>query len=372
MTFYFRVKVLTNVIQNVKNVLSDDELESQQLEELRHIATSCGHVLEELEQILHHFRELNSSGGSPVKKAKRALKRFNWEPEDIEQLRSRIMSNITLLNAFSLRITQSSVVFLVRTQDDDGRQPILDWITKTDYAPKQCDFIALHQPGTGQWLLNSVEFESWLNSNKQTLFCPGIPGVGKTIITSIVIKELNTRFDNDGKTGVAFIYCNYSQQHDQKLRDLLASLLKQLVQERRPLPQPVKTLHKRHQDKRSHMSVDELLGALELVMATYERVFILVDALDECSRSGDCQQRLITSLLDLQAKFGANLFLTSRPISRIEEQFKGNTILEIRAREEDVRKYLDGHMSLLPKFVAQSPDLQEEIKARIVEAVDGM
>jgi hypothetical protein len=46
--------------------------------------------------------------------------------------------------------------------------------------------------------------------------------------------------------------------------------------------------------------------------------------------------------------------------------------LEIRASEHDVRRYVDGHMLHLPSFVRRSPDLQEEIKAGIVKAVDGM
>jgi hypothetical protein len=47
-------------------------------------------------------------------------------------------------------------------------------------------------------------------------------------------------------------------------------------------------------------------------------------------------------------------------------------LLEIRASEEDVRRYLDGHMSQLPAFVVQRSDLQEEIKTGIVTAVRGM
>jgi hypothetical protein len=47
-------------------------------------------------------------------------------------------------------------------------------------------------------------------------------------------------------------------------------------------------------------------------------------------------------------------------------------MLEIRASEEDVRRYLEGYMSRLPGFVVRSPELQEEIKANIVKAIDGM
>ena len=57
---------------------------------------------------------------------------------------------------------------------------ILDWLTPIDYAPQQSDFISRRQAGTGEWLLGSEQFKTWVETEKQTLFCPGIPGAGKT------------------------------------------------------------------------------------------------------------------------------------------------------------------------------------------------
>jgi hypothetical protein len=69
---------------------------------------------------------------------------------------------------------------------------------------------------------------------------------------------------------------------------------------------------------------------------------------------------------------GANLFATSRLIPGISEQFEGSTSLQIRASEEDIRRYLDGRMSQLPTFIGRDSYLQERIKTEIVKAVDGM
>jgi hypothetical protein len=41
-----------------------------------------------------------------------------------------------------------------------------------------------------EWLLDSDEFQTCLDTDKQTLFCPGIPGAGKTILSSIVVDYL--------------------------------------------------------------------------------------------------------------------------------------------------------------------------------------
>lgn len=307
-----------------------------------------------------------------MKRAKRIWKQLKWEPDDIKQLRNRIGTNIGLLNAFTSLLNRDNMVVLVRSQEDQGRQTILDWITSIDYAPQQSEFMKRRQAETGQWLLDSPEFNAWVETDKRTLFCPGIPGAGKTMLTSVVVEELLTRFENDCNIGIAYLYCDYRRQHEQKFEDLVSSLLKQFVQEQPSIPDSVKSLYDKHRNKRTRPSLDEILGTLQVVAAVYSRVFIIVDALDEYQISDGYRQRLLSTLFNLQASCNANIFATSRHISSIEQEFEGSSKLEIRANEEDVRRYLDGRMGQLPRFVARSPELQQEIKTNIVDAVDGM
>ncbi|RYP09021.1 hypothetical protein DL764_001517 [Monosporascus ibericus] len=252
------------------------------------------------------------------------------------------------------------------------QRTILDWITPIDYAPQQSDIINQRQPRTGQWLLDSAEYQNWLKDDKQTLFCPGIPGAGKTILTSIVVENLMARFGNDKNIAVAFLYCNFRREDDQKAEHLLGSLLKQLAQGRSPLPESVASLYDSHENKRTRPSFDETTRALQSVAALYSRVFIVIDALDECQTTDGCRTRLLSELFSLQAKYGTNLFTTSRFIPEVTEMFSKSTSLEIRASVEDVGRYVDGHISHLPSFVGRNPELQEEIKTGIVKAIDGM
>ena len=261
---------------------------------------------------------------------------------------------------------------ILRVQHDQEHRTILDWLTPVDYAPQHTDYIRRRQPGTGQWLLDSAEFQRWLETSKQTLFCPGIPGAGKTILTSIVVDDLFNRFHNDASVGIAYVYCNYRLQYEQRAEDLLINLLKQLSQERSSLPDSVKDLYDRHKAKRTRPLFEEISKALLSVATLYSRVFIVVDALDECQASDGCRSTFLRGIFNLQAKCGANLFATSRLIPEISEQFEGSTSLQIRASEEDVRRYLDGRMSQLPTFIGRNSYLQERIKTEIVGAVDGM
>jgi hypothetical protein len=260
---------------------------------------------------------------------------------------------------------------LVSRQHDQDRQAILDWITPIDYATQQSDFISRRQEGTGQWLLNSDQFQNWVAQSNQTLFCPGIPGAGKTISSSIVIEDLYTKFQNNPTVGIVYAYCNFRRQHEQKPVDLFASLLKQLIQGLPSIPQSIQRLYEEHQQKRTRLLFDEILQALQSVAADYSKTFIIIDALDECREGG--QKRFLAELLNLQARIAANLFVTSRFIPEIEKEFKGrSTQLEIRASDEDLKSYIDGHMLNLPSFVSRNENLRKEIESAIIRAVDGM
>lgn len=277
---------------------------------------------------------------------------------------------LTILRQVSLE-TKDSVDRLHKRQDDQERRTILKWLTTIDYAPQQVDFIGRRQEGTGRWLLDSNEFQMWLKERKQTLFCPGMPGAGKTIITSIVVDHLCTQFQNDASIGIAYIYCNFRNQDQQQLPNLLASLLRQLVQGQLSVPENVKSLYERHKDKPGPL-LDDILKVLYSVVADYSRFFIIIDALDECQASDGCRRKFLSEVFNLQAKTGASLFATSRFIPEIMKKFDRSISLEIRASEEDVRSYLEGHISRLPSCVARSRDLQGEIETKIIEAVDGM
>lgn len=258
-------------------------------------------------------------------------------------------------------------------QDDQERRIILDWLTPINYGDQQSDFIGRRQAGTGKWLLNSDAFQSWLNENNQTLFCPGIPGAGKTMIISIVVEYLQTEFRNNSSVGIAYLYCNFRRQEEQKPVDLLASLLKQLIQRRTPLPENVIDIYKHHNSERTRPSSNEISKILHSIIANYSRTFIIIDALDECQISDGGRRQFLAELFNLQARTGANFLATSRFIPEIEKEFTGrSTKLEIRASDDDLQTYLHGHMLRLPSFVSHSADLQNEVKTAIIKAVDGM
>jgi hypothetical protein len=171
------------------------------------------------------------------------------------------------------------------------------------------------------------------------------------------VEELTARFSNDPTIGIAYIYCNFRRQDEQKIDDLLTSLLKQLAESQPSLPGTVKKLYDRHKTKRTRPSLDEISGSLQAVTTLFSRVFIIIDALDECQASHGCRKRFLSEIFGLQTKTSANLFTTSRFIPEITEEFNEGLRLEIRASNQDVQRYLDGYLSQLPGCVLRSLDL---------------
>jgi hypothetical protein len=214
-----------------------------------------------------------------------------------------------------------------------------------------------------------------VDGKKKTLFCPGIPGAGKTILASVVVNDLHTRFRNDERIGIAYIYCNFRRQDEQKAQHLLANLLKQLVQGQKFVPDSVKSLYDHHNNGKTQPSIDELSRTLQSVATLYSRVFLVVDALDKCQVFGGCRSKFLSEIFTLQAKCRASFFTTLRDIPQIINKlkvFKESISLEIRATELDVRRYVDGHMAHLPSFVQTNPELQEQVRTGIIRAADGM
>lgn len=247
---------------------------------------------------------------------------------------------------------------------------ILDWLSSANYSNIQSDTLRRRTVGTGQWLLNSKQYQYWLRTPCQTLFCPGIPGAGKTILTSIIVEDLNQKFYDDFSVGIAYIYFNFRQKDIQTTDHLLASILKQLAQGRPSLPADIQALYG-NRTRGTRPSLSELSKALRSLIASYSRIFIIMDALDECD--GDSRPSILREIFGLQDTDVVSIFATSRPHIDIKNQARKSIMqLDVLANDEDIGKYLGDFMSKLPSFVQTRADLQQQIKHHIIKAANGM
>jgi len=93
-----RVRSLSIILDDVEFGASRCCLGARQEESLGSLLVACREVLEDLEKTLDKYGELGSKTRSLSGRVKRNWKRLTLEPDDIRLLRSRITSNIAMLN----------------------------------------------------------------------------------------------------------------------------------------------------------------------------------------------------------------------------------------------------------------------------------
>jgi Cdc6-like AAA superfamily ATPase len=201
------------------------------------------------------------------------------------------------------------------------------------------------------------------------LFCPGIPGAGKTMIAATAIDYVLNTVQNSS-CGVAYVYCNYKAREEQDVSSLLAAILKQLVQGQLSTVDYIEQLYQKHAGRGTKPSLDEICSALRDVLTQYPSVYVVVDALDECQEG--VRRQFLAELQDLQVARDVRLMATSRFIPDIEHAFNKAPRLEVRASRKDIKRFVVGQTYRLPTCIQRSTILQEMVQEQISNAVDGM
>ncbi|PBK87757.1 ankyrin, partial [Armillaria gallica] len=228
---------------------------------------------------------------------------------------------------------------------------------------------------TGQWILKSPEFLSWVDGSgkSHTLRCQGGPGVGKTFLASIIVNHLRSLpVVKEGKALVLSIFCDYKSTVEQTVENVLRSLLKRLVQDYGLSPL-TKTLHADRETK--HPSLDDLTKCLsEALQYASSHVYIVLDALDEFAN--DHREDLINVVRE---SLGHEIYLlvTLRPDIGLDVLFEGDTTLDIEASADDIEIYIRDRISQSRRLVSNVKGengsiLREKILNQVTEKSYGM
>ncbi|KAL8983073.1 MAG: hypothetical protein Q9205_002581 [Flavoplaca limonia] len=253
------------------------------------------------------------------------------------------------------------------------RQKILMWFCPLNFFKTQQDVFARRQEGTGQWLIESSKFQAWLSGSERILCCPGVPGAGKTILASVVVDILRTsQRTNSDAVGVTAIYCNFKERGVQTPHNLLAGACVQLIQNSmQPLPDVLMSLYKRHNISNTRPSWEEINRIFLDVARSLHKVYIVVDAIDECSEQ--VRNVVVSGLKALPDTI--RILITTRPIHEITRLFPGSTKLEIRATGFDLTKYITTRIANNPRLarhVQSNTTLEQEICTRVILKADGI
>lgn len=160
--------------------------------------------------------------------------------------------------------------------------------------------------------------------------------------------------------------------------ELVASILKQIIQNQPLASESIKAFCEEYFDKQRYLRLTHLINVLQSGTRRYSKVFFVIDALDECSE--DYQGRLIAELESISST--VYLMVTSRPLDLVNQQFQGACQLDINAAGGDVWKYIDSSLRirlgqtkneiLQAQLAWDNHGLQDSIMEKIVANSRGM
>ncbi|KAL6713765.1 hypothetical protein ACLMJK_008257 [Lecanora helva] len=310
--------------------------------------------------------EKRDSNGSFSKK----LKALTW-PFSEEKTRALIETLHRHLERFSTVLAIDSLGTEALLEKDNVA--VLDWLSPLNMYQRQQDTLARRHGSTGTWLLSTDIFKDWVNNKgtRRTLWCPGDPGTGKTVMTSIVIDYLTTLYSSSDAR-IAYVYCDYKDQATHTSSNLIACLARQLIGRPEKLPQQLLKLHEKLEFQKRRPDSDELEHLLVSLCNERELTYILVDALDECEAT--IQRRRFLPLLQSLPQGAARLFVTSRPNNEdIYDAFSTVSQIVISAPVIDIKRFVTERMDEKRDFAKRlSPELKDQITSTISSRASGM
>lgn len=159
---------------------------------------------------------------------------------------------------------------------------------------------------------------------------------------------------------------------------MIRSLISQLLQQSVHIPKSLDTLFSSCNRGKRQPSLDALMTAMKPMIQDIPRVYIILDALDECSERED-----LTEILEQMAAWRlANLhaLFTSRKERDLEISLdtfvdRSNRIcLESELVDRDIRQYVRQRLSrdkTLSKW-SKEPGIRQEIEVALMKGAQGM
>lgn len=282
------------------------------------------------------------------------------------------------------------------------RQKVLAWVSKIKFESHHEQTKNLRFEGTGEWLFEKKSFHRWVETDSSSIMwlagngmrsldaqswppadkclfswirenCPEVRlaisvdrCVSNSWCSSLVVQTLT---DTYATVPTIYFYCYFGEKERQETVSISNSLLKQLSARCDKLDPHI--LSAFHND--SSLTAESSESLLVAALGRFQKVFVVVDALDECSLQ---ERKSMIQMFKRLIKSGSSVkvFLTSRPERDIGRLLQGTLhhYIDVQDTLKDITPFVaatvedcisDG--SLLDGVVSTS------LKAHLIQTLNG-
>ena len=256
---------------------------------------------------------------------------------------------------------------------NEKNKEIRAWLSGPfDPTRKQDETWRERHPGTGQWFLQSPEFQAWLEGPAQriprVLNLVGKSGAGKTSLISSAIKAAQSVGRDDPQTAVAYFYCSFNEAASQNPSNMVGSIISQVST---VCPNLLKGLEV-DSARNERPMLEDLVE--RLTSETALKSLILIDAVNECKNV----EPMIRTLLRL-AKSASDirvLFTSTEEDPSITElaglEPPKALAFGMSALNTDIDIFIEAKIKEKRNLQLLPPEMREEVKKTLSSKADGM
>jgi hypothetical protein len=379
--------LLATTLAQLKGAISTTSVADKSTKALVSVIAECNEQVTQLDAILE--KTLPEANDSLRIKSKKAIVSVHYDSK-VEGITKTLRNYVRILTFYytaassTLQPLTGRVLFKLlytfcsKCSKDAKLCKIRQWLSAPDPSTNYQKALKLRQADTGLWFLKSDAYTRWKSAAKTPLWLYGIPGCGKTILSSTVLQDIHQHCQDDPGKVIAYFFFDFNDSKKQDPEMMVRSLLCQLSQQSIKIPASLDALFSSCESGQRQLSIRALIDALQSMIQDLPQIYIVLDALDECA-----QRVELMEMFEMMVKWKApnlHILLTSRRERDIESSLKGcvdpqNSIcLQSEVVDKDIQHYVqqrlldDKTLSKWSKDIA----LRQEIQTALMEGSKGM
>ncbi|OBT61015.1 hypothetical protein VE03_09611 [Pseudogymnoascus sp. 23342-1-I1] len=362
--------LLLHTIQQIQDAIDAGSVGIETKKALLPVIKGCLEQLELLQSIL--VKTLPKAGDSSLEKGKKAISSLGQDGK-VERILKNLRGFIS-----SLTFYYSAASSTLQPLNDAKLIKIRQWLSPPDPSVNHQKWCKQRQEDTGLWFLKNEEYIKWKTDAASIIWLHGIPGCGKTILSSTIIEDVFQHCVSDPGKVVAYFYFDFKDEEKQNPELMVRSLICQLSRKCVKIPTSLELLFSSCDNGKRYPSLDSQLKALEQMIQEYPQCYIILDALDECKDRAELMDTL-SQITSWQVD-KLHVLVTSRKEREIETSLEslvqGQNIicLESGLVDGDIQKYVRKRLlddASLKKWQKYS-DVYREIEAALMNGPRGM
>ena len=263
-------------------------------------------------------------------------------------------------------------------ESSKAKQELREWLAGPfDPRKKQDETWNERLPDTGQWFLQSREFQTWLEGpDEQTpriLNVIGKSGAGKTSLMSSAIKAAQSLEKRSPQIAVAYYYCSFNEAASQDPANMVGSFISQVSLTCPDLLEGLESGLAR----RERPTIKDLEQRFELQSARSSvKILLLVDAVNECKQIGpmiDSLLRLVKSASEVRVLFTNTV--EDPLITTLAEstglKYPKATVLRMPPMKIDIDLFIEAKIGEKKNLQKLPRETREEIKGVLSSKANG-